>query len=97
MKIGTMAEAIKWNVQNDALACFSDGKLIIWGYPNSAYVDKGLLEHSKSVTEVQNIGRTPQILSYIGNLVEVRKMDGTNILLTAGMNISVIYYFVEKG
>ena len=95
-KIGTMAETIKWNAYNDALACFSDGKLIIWGYPNCAYIDKDILEHSKQVTECSNIGRFPTILSYIGNLVEVRKMDGTTNVVIGGMNVSVLYHFIEK-
>ena len=97
VKIGTMAETLKWNAYNDALACFADGKLVIWGYPNAAYIDKDILEHSKNIIECPHIGRFPTILSYIGNLVEVRKMDGTTIVFTGGMNVSIIYHFVDKG
>jgi len=40
---GTMVQSLAWNDENNMLAALTDGKLIIFYYPNVAYVDRYLL------------------------------------------------------
>jgi intraflagellar transport protein 80 len=44
VKLAAMTDSFLWNDRNDILACIADGRLISWYYPNSAYVDKDLLD-----------------------------------------------------
>lgn len=38
-----MVQSLAWNDENNMLAALTDGKLIIFYYPNVTYVDKYLL------------------------------------------------------
>lgn len=38
-----MIDSLAWNDESNMLAALADGKLMIWYYPNAAYVDKSLL------------------------------------------------------
>jgi len=38
-----MIDSLAWNDESNMLAALADGKLIVWYYPNAAYVDKSLL------------------------------------------------------
>jgi len=38
-----MVQSLAWNDENNMLVALTDGKLIIFYYPNVAYVDKYLL------------------------------------------------------
>jgi len=40
---GTMVQSLAWNDENNMLAALTDGKLIVFYYPNVAYIDKYLL------------------------------------------------------
>jgi len=40
---GTMVQSLAWNDENNMLAVLTDGKLIIYYYPNVAYIDRYLL------------------------------------------------------
>ena len=40
---GMMVQSLAWNDENNMLAALTDGKLLIFYYPNVAYVDKYLL------------------------------------------------------
>lgn len=38
-----MIQAQAWNDETNMLAAMTDGKILIWYYPNAIYVDKDLL------------------------------------------------------
>jgi len=38
-----MVQSLAWNDENNMLAALTDGKLIIFYYPNVAYIDRYLL------------------------------------------------------
>ena len=39
-----MIQSLAWNDESNMLAALTDGKLLLWYYPNTAYVDKYLLQ-----------------------------------------------------
>jgi len=39
------------------LTAIADGKLVTWFYPNAIYVDKDLMDHSKSTKDASDIGK----------------------------------------
>ena len=40
---GTMVQSLAWNDENNMLGALTDGKLIVFYYPNVTYVDRYLL------------------------------------------------------
>ena len=41
--IGTMVEGMAWNDESNMLVALTDSKIIVFYYPNAAYVDRQLL------------------------------------------------------
>ena len=39
-----MINSFKWNDETNMLAALTDGKFMVWYYPNAVYVDKALLQ-----------------------------------------------------
>lgn len=64
-----MIDSLAWNDESNMLAALADGKLMIWYYPNAAYVDKSLLQK----TVFERNARSADLLSpdiiYINYLV----------------------------
>lgn len=69
IKISSMVDSFQWNDNNDMLCALADGKLNCWFYPNAIYVDKDLMEHSKSAKDASDIGKLAQISHFTGNMV----------------------------
>jgi hypothetical protein len=44
-----MTDSFLWNERNDILISISDGRFLIWYYPNAIYVDKDLMDLCKTV------------------------------------------------
>ena len=57
-----------WNDGSDMLCAIADGKLNVWYYPNSVYVDKDLLDMSKSSKDVSvEVGKSSVIDGFTGS------------------------------
>jgi intraflagellar transport protein 80 len=41
-----MVQSLAWNDENNTLAVMTDGKLIVFFYPNVAYIDRSLLSRT---------------------------------------------------
>ncbi|XP_055051737.2 intraflagellar transport protein 80 homolog [Misgurnus anguillicaudatus] len=76
-KIGTMVDSMAWNDSSNILCAIQDNHLTLWYYPNVVFVDKDLLPKTIFTTENSEFSRPPQILSYVGTQVTVRRVDGS--------------------
>ena len=52
VKLINMIDTFNWHEQNDMLAAIGDGKLNVWYYPNSIYINRSIFEQSKAVKDV---------------------------------------------
>ena len=95
-KIQNMVDSFMWNEQNDMLSCISDGKHITWYYPNAIYVDRDLMQKAKSVHEAPEVGKLAQMISFSGNLCEVRRLDGGLATLAVSPYPRVLYEHMDK-
>lgn len=77
VKLGTMIDSLAWNDESNMLAALADGKLIVWYYPNAAYVDKSLLPKTVFERNASEFGDSPQLLSFIGSHLTVRQSKGS--------------------
>ena len=67
-----MIHSLAWNDETNMLAALTDGKFIVWYYPNTAYVDRDLMSRTTSEKEaryyalVTLLSPTTQTLQYSG-------------------------------
>lgn len=96
IKIASMVDSFQWNDNNDMLCALADGKLVTWFYPNAVYVDKDLMEHSKSVKDASDIGKLAQISHFTGNMVQIIKLDGSSATLVVPPFAKILYEHVDQ-
>mmetsp|Transcript_40835 Transcript_40835/g.96743 ORF Transcript_40835/g.96743 Transcript_40835/m.96743 type:complete len:767 (+) Transcript_40835:180-2480(+) len=75
-KLGTMCDSAVWNSETDMLVAMMDSKLVVWYYPNVVFVDRDLTSQTKVVRDASEMGKDPQIVSFDGTHVTIRRSDG---------------------
>ena len=71
-----MVDSFQWHDQSDMLTAVADSKLISWFYPNAIYVDKDLMDKSKSSKSIPEVGKLATVLNFSGTTVSIRRIDG---------------------
>ena len=94
-KISNMVDSFSWNDGNDMLAALSDGRLKCWYYPNAIYVDKDLMDKAMSIKEANDIGKMAQITQFNGNLISIRRLDGSLATLGVSPYPKMLYENIE--
>ncbi|XP_077344190.1 intraflagellar transport protein 80 homolog isoform X1 [Lithobates pipiens] len=77
IKIGSMVHTLAWNDVSNILCGIQDNRFTVWYYPNIAFVDKELLPKTISEKDGSEYSKSPQIISFVGNKVTIRKSDGS--------------------
>jgi intraflagellar transport protein 80 len=89
-KLNSHVESFIFNDETNVLVGLADGRLKFWYHPDVAFIDKDLLPLTTTSSEAAEYGRSAQVLSYTGNRVSVRKVDGS-ILFT----VISLFFFVN--
>lgn len=95
-KICNMVDSFQWNDSNDMLSAIADAKHVTWFYPNAIYVDRDLMNKSKLSKEAADVGKLAQMVSFNGNICQVRRMDGAMATLAIPPYPKVLYDHVDK-
>eukprot|EP01135_Chromosphaera_perkinsii_P002827 Nk52_evm17s228 gene=Nk52_evmTU17s228 len=95
-KLGTMVESIAWSDCTDMLAAILDGKLTVWYYPGAADVDPEMLSMSRMDKDASDFGKSPQIVSFVDNLITVRRADGALLTTTVSPYPSILYRYTSS-
>uniref|UniRef100_T1J418 Uncharacterized protein n=1 Tax=Strigamia maritima TaxID=126957 RepID=T1J418_STRMM len=93
-KLGVMVNSICWNDTTNMLAAVQEGKFSVWYYPNVLYVDKDLINKTVMEKDSSEFGKSPQIVSFVGNLISIRRMDGSLISTPVSPYPSILHGFV---
>uniref|UniRef100_T1JAI6 Uncharacterized protein n=1 Tax=Strigamia maritima TaxID=126957 RepID=T1JAI6_STRMM len=88
-----MVNSICWNDTTNMLAAVQEGKFSVWYYPNVLYVDKDLINKTVMEKDSSEFGST-QIVSFVGNLISIRRMDGSLISTPVSPYPSILHGFV---
>jgi len=78
------------------LAAIADGKLVTWFYPNAIYVDKDLMNKAMSTKEATDVGKLALMLSFTGNIVTLRRLDGALATIGVSPYPKMLYEHVDK-
>jgi len=95
-KLNSHVESFIFNDETNVLVGLADGRIKFWYHPDVAFIDKDLLPLTTTSSEATEYGRSAQILSYTGNRVSVRKVDGS-ILFTASTPDVQFLYELSRG
>nr|XP_023662977.1 intraflagellar transport protein 80 homolog isoform X2 [Paramormyrops kingsleyae] len=76
-KIGTMVHTMAWNDSASLLCGIQDTQFTVWYYPHAVFIDRDLLPKTLFTKDASEFGRSPQILSYLGRQVTIRRADGS--------------------
>ncbi|NXM70313.1 IFT80 protein, partial [Serilophus lunatus] len=82
VNIGTMVQALAWNDTSNILCGLQDTRLTVWYYPNTVYVDKDLLPKTLYERDASEFSRNPQIVSFVGTEITLRRADGSLVHLS---------------
>ena len=78
------------------LTALSDGKLKTWFYPNAIYVDRDLMNKAMALKDANDVGKMGQITLFNGNLVNIRRVDGSLATLAISPYPKMLYEHVER-
>ncbi|XP_048859543.1 intraflagellar transport protein 80 homolog isoform X3 [Brienomyrus brachyistius] len=76
-KIGTMVHTMAWNDSASLLCGIQDTQFTVWYYPHAVFIDRDLLPKTLFTKDASEFSRSPQILSYVGSQVTIRRGDGS--------------------
>lgn len=76
-KIGSMVDTMAWNDSANILCGIQDNRFTVWYYPSVVFVDKDLLPKTIFTKDSSEFSRPPQMVSYVGSQVTVRRVDGS--------------------
>eukprot|EP00164_Ancoracysta_twista_P001772 GFYU01002327.1.p1 GENE.GFYU01002327.1~~GFYU01002327.1.p1 ORF type:complete len:763 (-),score=200.01 GFYU01002327.1:142-2430(-) len=97
VKLGAMTDSVMFNDRTGMLCALMDNKFVTWYYPNVAYVDRDLMELTKVEVDAREFKKEPQILSFFGTLVSVRRSDGALSNTSISPHPLILYDQVDRG
>lgn len=74
LKLQAHVDSFAFHDETNALATVSEGVLKLWQHPEAVFVDRDLMQYL--TMDEQDCGRSTQLVSYSGNKVSLRKVDG---------------------
>ncbi|GAB6033115.1 Intraflagellar transport protein 80 [Chamberlinius hualienensis] len=77
VKLAVMVQSVTWNEETNMLGVLQEGKLTVWIWPYTAFVDPNLLKYTTTEIESGNSSQNRQIVNFIGNQLNVRRSDGS--------------------
>lgn len=96
VKLGVMMHSIKWNDNSNMLSALQDEKLVIFYYPAVVFVDKNLLSLTIMQKDDSDFGKNPQIISFVGNHISIRRADGSLVSSAVSPYPSVLHGYVSS-
>ncbi|XP_050164349.1 intraflagellar transport protein 80 homolog isoform X1 [Myiozetetes cayanensis] len=95
VKIGTMVQTLAWNDASNILCGMQDTRLTVWYYPNTVYVDKDLLPKTLCEKDGSEFSKNPQIVSFVGNQITIRRADGSLVHLNISPYPGILHDYVR--
>ena len=78
-KLGSMVESFAWNDETETLFALTDGKFVVWYYPNAIFVDEDIAPMTRLDRDATHIGKNAQCVSFVGTHCVLRRSDGAMV------------------
>ncbi|NXG16344.1 IFT80 protein, partial [Grallaria varia] len=95
VKIGTMVQTLAWNDTSNILCGIQDTRFTVWYYPSTVYVDKDLLPKTLYEKDASEFSKNPQIVSFVGNQITIRRADGSLVHLNISPYPGILHDYVR--
>ncbi|XP_026138840.1 intraflagellar transport protein 80 homolog isoform X2 [Carassius auratus] len=96
-KIGSMVDTMAWNDSANILCGIQDSRFTVWYYPSVVFVDKDLLPKTIFSRDSSEFSRPPQMVSYEGSQVTVRRVDGSLVRSAVSPYPSLLHEYTSSG
>ncbi|XP_042313892.1 intraflagellar transport protein 80 homolog isoform X2 [Sceloporus undulatus] len=96
IKIGTMVHTLAWNDMCNILCGLQDTRFTVWYYPSVVYVDKELLPKTLYEKDASEFSKNPQIVSFVGSQVTVRRADGSLVHINISPYPAILHEYVNN-
>nr|XP_020647438.1 intraflagellar transport protein 80 homolog isoform X5 [Pogona vitticeps] len=96
IKIGTMVHTVAWNDTCNILCGLQDTRFLIWFYPSAVYVDKDLLSKTLYEKDASEFSKNPQIVSFVGSQVTIRRADGSLIHISVSPYPAILHEYANN-
>uniref|UniRef100_A0A6I8Q145 Intraflagellar transport protein 80 homolog n=1 Tax=Xenopus tropicalis TaxID=8364 RepID=A0A6I8Q145_XENTR len=96
IQIGASVHALAWNDTFNMLCGLQEYRVLIWYYPNVVYVDKDLLPKTILEKEGSEFSKSPQIVSFVGNRVTIRRSDGSLIHTNVSPYPAILHGYISS-
>nr|XP_060623575.1 intraflagellar transport protein 80 homolog isoform X2 [Anolis sagrei ordinatus] len=96
IKIGTMVHTLAWNDNCNILCGLQDTRFTVWYYPSVVYVDKDLLPKTLCEKDASEFSKNPQIVSFVGSQVTIRRADGSLIHINISPYPSILHEYANN-
>mmetsp|Transcript_12103 Transcript_12103/g.27941 ORF Transcript_12103/g.27941 Transcript_12103/m.27941 type:complete len:770 (-) Transcript_12103:166-2475(-) len=96
VKLGTMVDSAMWNDETDILVAIMDGKFVVWYYPNVVFVDRDLVNDTRTIKDGSQYGTESQFVSFSGDHCCMRCSDGTLLYDCVSPYPTALYELVAR-
>ncbi|KAM4771325.1 intraflagellar transport protein 80 homolog [Rhinophrynus dorsalis] len=96
VRIGTMVHTLAWSDVSNILCGLQEHRVLVWYYPNVVYVDKDLLATTIFEKDGNEFSKTPQIVSFVGNRLTIRRSDGSLIHTNISPYPAILHGYVSS-
>lgn len=94
-KLQTQVDTAKWNEASETLCAVADGRLVVWYYPQIAYIDRDLLQRTISIKDGAEFGKLSKVTSFDGATIVVRRADGASVTTAIAPYPSLLFEFAS--
>ncbi|KAL0273596.1 UNVERIFIED_CONTAM: hypothetical protein PYX00_006229 [Menopon gallinae] len=94
-KLGVMVQSLSWNTEVNILAGAQDSMLTVWLFPTALYIDKSILRRTTLFKDLSESGRSLSLVSYGGNQISLRRVDGAMINSSLPPYYTILHEFVS--
>jgi intraflagellar transport protein 80 len=88
-----MVETMAWNDETDMLAALTDGKFVVWYYPNVMFIDEDVAHLTRLEKDASVFGKNAQLVNFVSTQCLVRCADGS---LTSVSGISPLPALLQE-
>ncbi|CAB0003037.1 unnamed protein product [Nesidiocoris tenuis] len=94
---GSIVQSFKWNSHLNMIAAIQDTSLTLWYYPYILFVDKKLVRKTTVIKDSSEFGHRPQVTTYVGNHVGIRRSDGALINSGVSPYVAILHGYSMAG
>lgn len=98
VKLAAMVRGMLFNEDANALAAvLENNRLVVWVYPEIAFVDRELLSLSSFDRDSTEFGSKPlQLIAFHDNHITIRRADGSSLVCSINPFVTLLHTYIQQ-